>query len=136
MQFTVPQFIEREAKIVGPLTFRQFAYVGGAAGLGLILYLSDISRSLFFLITAIAGLLGIALAFVKINGKSLPIVLLNLLNYSFGPKIYFWGRKEIAPRLTTIKEKEVAKEDGSTPVLKIAGNSQLKKLSQQIETKN
>lgn len=135
MQFTVPQFIEREAKIVGPLTFKQFAYVGGAAGLGLILYLSNISRSLFFLITAIAGLLGIALAFVKINGKSLPVVLLNLLNYSFGPKIYFWGRKETSPRLITTRKKEPVKEDSSAPVLRIAGNSQLKKLSQKIETK-
>ena len=29
MQFQVPQFIEVEDKIFGPLTFKQFIYMGG-----------------------------------------------------------------------------------------------------------
>ena len=32
MQFQVPQFIEVEDKIFGPLTFKQFVYVLGGAG--------------------------------------------------------------------------------------------------------
>src|SRR3990172_12458701 len=32
MQFQVPQFIEIEDKIFGPLTFKQFIYVAGGAG--------------------------------------------------------------------------------------------------------
>ena len=30
MQFQVPQFIETEDKVVGPLTLRQFMYIAGA----------------------------------------------------------------------------------------------------------
>jgi len=30
MRYTVPQFIEHEAKIIGPLTFKQFTYLAMA----------------------------------------------------------------------------------------------------------
>ncbi|TSC61742.1 MAG: SsrA-binding protein, partial [Parcubacteria group bacterium Athens0416_74] len=32
MQFQVPQFIEVEDKIVGPLTFKQFVFIAGGLG--------------------------------------------------------------------------------------------------------
>ena len=38
MQFQVPQFIEVEDKIVGPLTFKQFIYLAGGGGVIAILY--------------------------------------------------------------------------------------------------
>ena len=39
MRFQVPQFIEVEDKIFGPLTFKQFVYVTGGVGLAVILFL-------------------------------------------------------------------------------------------------
>jgi len=27
MEFTVPQFVEREPKLIGPFTFKQFIYI-------------------------------------------------------------------------------------------------------------
>lgn len=33
MQFQVPQFIEVEDKIFGPLTFKQFVYIAGGVAL-------------------------------------------------------------------------------------------------------
>jgi len=38
MEFTVPQFIEKKAKIVGPFTFGQFLFIGIASGICLFLY--------------------------------------------------------------------------------------------------
>ena len=38
MQFQVPQFIEIEDKIFGPLTFKQFIYLAGGGGLCFLLY--------------------------------------------------------------------------------------------------
>ena len=38
MQFQVPQFIEVEDKIFGPLTFKQFVYVAGGAGLAYLVW--------------------------------------------------------------------------------------------------
>jgi len=38
MQFQVPQFIEVEDKIIGPLTFKQFVFVGGGFGMAYVLW--------------------------------------------------------------------------------------------------
>ena len=38
MNFQVPQFIEVEDKVVGPLTFKQFIYLAGGAGLAFVFY--------------------------------------------------------------------------------------------------
>ena len=38
MQYQLPQFIDIEDKIVGPLTFKQFIYIAGGAGICFIAY--------------------------------------------------------------------------------------------------
>ena len=38
MQFRVPQFIDIEDKVIGPLTLKQFAYVLGAAGFAFLIW--------------------------------------------------------------------------------------------------
>ncbi|MFM2424198.1 MAG: hypothetical protein RLZZ70_589, partial [Candidatus Parcubacteria bacterium] len=38
MQFEVPQFIEIEDKIFGPLTWKQFLYVGGGLSMTAVLF--------------------------------------------------------------------------------------------------
>lgn len=137
MQFTVPQFIEHETKIVGPLTFKQFAYIGGAGTVCFILYFS-LGKTNFLLFLLLAIILlggGTALAFLKIGGKPLPSLLANFLKFSASPKIYLWGRKEIP--LTIWKEAEVKKEEEKEEELplKIAKDSKLKKIKIQIDTK-
>ncbi len=102
MQFQVPQFIEVEDKIFGPLTFRQFIYVGGGAGLSYILY-----RVLPLLIAfpLIAGILGfaIALAFMQFNGRPFILAVENAFFYMLHPRLYLWSneRKPVARQLRT-----------------------------------
>ncbi len=128
MQFTVPQFIEHETKIVGPLTFKQFAYIGGAGTICFILYFSlgKTNFLLFLLLSLILLVGGSALAFLKIGGKALPSLLANFLKFSASPKIYLWGKKE-APLMVFKKVEEIP--------LKIAKDSKLKKIKIQIDTK-
>jgi hypothetical protein len=68
MQFQVPQFIEVEDRIFGPLTFKQFVYLAGGLGAGYLLY-----RVLPFIVAAplIMAIVGFAaaLAFIKFNGR-------------------------------------------------------------------
>ncbi|MDP2648766.1 MAG: PrgI family protein [bacterium] len=90
MQFQVPQFIEVEDKIFGPLTFRQFIYIGGSLGASYIIW-----RVLPLLIAAplIAGILGIAgaLAFFKFNGRPFIIALENGFFFLMRSKLYLWN---------------------------------------------
>ncbi|MCR4285691.1 MAG: PrgI family protein [Candidatus Kaiserbacteria bacterium] len=92
MRFEVPQFIEIEDKIVGPLTWRQFVYVAGGVGIITILYLST-----SFMITILLGLpigaLSASLAFHKVNNRPFSIFLEALVSYTAKKKLYLW-RKE------------------------------------------
>ncbi len=133
MRFNVPQFIEHEAKIVGPLTFGQFIYVGIAGAICFVLYFS-MPFTVFLMACIILGGGALALAFLKIGGRSLPVVLANVLKFSATPKIYIWKKKEqpltIYKKEAPPQKSETAEEEGLP--LKIAEKSQLKKLAGKI----
>jgi hypothetical protein len=137
MNFTVPQFIEREPKIFGPLTFIQFIYVGGGGVICLMLYfsLAKTRLLLFLLLTAIIMFLALTLGFLKIGGRSLPTILKNFFFFTLAPKIYLWRRKNVPPRMIKRAETKIEPADDGTSSLRLARKSQLKDLSTQIETK-
>ncbi|HET8581358.1 MAG TPA: PrgI family protein [Candidatus Paceibacterota bacterium] len=92
MQFQVPQFIEIEDTIFGPLTFKQFVYVAGGVGIAAVTW-----RLLPLLIAApIMGgavALGVALAFVKVNDRPLIDMLEHAFYYFIGAKLYLWDNR-------------------------------------------
>ena len=136
MQFTVPQFIEHEAKIIGPLTFKQFIFIGTAGTICFVLYFSiaEINFFLFLILSIIILGVGAALALLKIGGQGLPTILTNFLRFSLGSKIYIWKKKG-AP-ITIFKKVEIKKEVKKEELpLKIAEKSQLKKIRNEIEMK-
>ena len=92
MEFTVPQFIEKEPKIVGPFTFKQFIFIGIAGGLSTFLFFA-VSFFIFIILAII--LLGgaFSLAFLKIERISLPVFIKNFLIFITKPKIYLWKKK-------------------------------------------
>jgi hypothetical protein len=89
MQFQVPQFIETEDKIVGPLTLRQFLYLGAAAGLSVILYFT-VQLWLWFFFSLFLAAIGVALAFVKVNGQPMAKIIIAAANFEWQPKIFVW----------------------------------------------
>lgn len=136
MRFTVPQFIEHEAKIIGPLTFKQFVFIGAAGAICFVFYFT-IGQGNFLLFLVLSILIlgaGAGLAFLKIGGRGLPTILANFFRFILDSKMYIWkkGRTSIAP----FKRIEIKKEvkEGELP-LKTAEASQLKKIRTQIETK-
>ncbi len=115
MQFQVPQFIEVEDKIFGPLTFRQFVYLGGGAGLSYMVF-----RLLNFYV-AIPIILGIAsfalaLAFYQFNGRPFIIAMENAFFFLIHPRLYLWNNerkplvhKAVTPTTTNVSEIYVPK---------------------------
>ena len=88
-QFQVPQFIDIEDRIIGPLTLKQFLYLLGAAGVG-ILGWTFLYFALFVIFALpVAGLFA-ALAFLKINERPLPTVIFNAIGYYLKPRLYIW----------------------------------------------
>jgi hypothetical protein len=132
-QFTVPKFIEMEPKIIGPLTFKQFIFVGLAGAICFVLYFTLAKTSLFLFIIATIFLVGgsLILAFLKIGGRPIPLILQNFFSFFFSSKIYLWKRKMSPPPIIKKDSPEAEKEETPTP--KIAGKSRLKNLSAKIE---
>jgi hypothetical protein len=91
MQFQIPQFIEVENKIVGPLTLKQFLYLAGAGGLSFIFYFI-LELWLWLMITAILGAIAVSLAFIKYNGQPLPRIIWAAFGFFWRPRFYLWQR--------------------------------------------
>jgi len=91
MQFNVPQFIEVEDKIIGPLTLKQSLFLGAGGGLLLFLWFF-LSLGVFILIAIPIGLFTVALAFYKVNGKPFLSFLGSLLGYLSKPRLYLWKK--------------------------------------------
>lgn len=93
MEYQVPQFIEVESRIVGPLTLKQFIYLAGAIGICVALFFYLPIYLAVILAAPIAGLGG-ALAFYRMNGKPFIDVLEAGFNYYVGPKLFLWKHLE------------------------------------------
>jgi len=92
MNFTIPQFIEMESKIVGPLTFKQFVFVGIGVTISFLIYFTVGKASMpmaLALIIIVGGIAG-ALAFIKIDGVDIVKVLQHYAAFAMAPRIFLW----------------------------------------------
>ncbi len=105
MRFEVPQFIEIEDKIIGPLTWRQFVYVAGGVGVAVVLFFV-----LPFILFVILGVPIVALsgflAFHRINNRPFSTFLESFVGYFSGSKLYLW-RKEREQTIVTKREEPI-----------------------------
>ncbi len=121
-QFQVPQFIEVEDKIFGPLTLKQFLYVLGGGAIVFLLYVF-LPLWLTFILGAPVGAFFLALAFYEVNGRPFIKILESALNHFTKTRLYIWKKIERArkkeevetrnsnlylPKLTESKLKELA----------------------------
>jgi hypothetical protein len=99
MKFQVPQFIEVEDKIFGPLTIKQFVYVAGGAGLSYIIYnyVSRLSFILAIILVAPVIAFALALAFYKVNNRAFINVVESAFKYLFSNKLYIWKKRDRVP---------------------------------------
>jgi len=109
MNFQVPQFIEVEDKIFGPLTFKQFVYLAGGGGAVFIVYaFLPIYLSVWIMIPL--AVLALALAFYRVNNRPFVNVLESAFRYTLTAKLYLWKKqpKAVEPVAITLgREKPV-----------------------------
>ncbi|MFH0853773.1 MAG: PrgI family protein [bacterium] len=97
MQFVVPQFIDVEDKVIGPISVRQFVIL--LSGVGLIFFSYELIYRLnnnfwFFLFSAIIlAVITIVLAFVRVNGRPFHLFLLNLIITIREPRLRIWNKQ-------------------------------------------
>ena len=137
MDFQVPQFIEREPKIIGPLSFNQFIIFAILGGICFVLYFS-LPRTVFYTVTLLAfGITG-TIMFIKKDGFPLYIIIRNSFLFLFLPKLYLWRPKEVttsilkeeSPQKTSRTEQQASQESP----LKLTRKGQLENIIIKVET--
>ncbi len=100
MRYQVPQFIEVEDKIFGPLTLKQFIYLAGGGGLCLIFFsLFPLYLTILFSLPIIG--FSLALAFYEVNGRPFIVAIEHAVGYFFGSKLYLWKQKMAGTQVKT-----------------------------------
>lgn len=102
MEYQVPQFIEVEDRIIGPLTLKQFIYLSGGVGICVLFFLKLPLIFAVLLSAPFAGLAG-ALAFYKVNGKPFIEIMEAGFNYYVAPKLFLWKHQD-APQKNAAEE--------------------------------
>ncbi len=130
MRFQVPQFIEVEDKIFGPLTFKQFIYLAGSVGIAVVLF-AFLPKFLAILIGIPVVVFGAMLSFYRMNGKPFIEIVEAFVRYSFGGKLYLWQKENKKPEHEDV---------GSGPAPEVfvpkLSESKLKDLSWSLDIQN
>lgn len=114
-QFVVPQFIEVEDKIFGPITTRQFLILL-VTGLILFIAFKLADTTLFIFLATLIGGFALVLAFVKINGQPFHYFILNIVQTVRRPSRRIWDKSltksELKDMISSAKVEmpEVAKQ--------------------------
>jgi len=132
-QFTVPQFIDVEDKVIGPITVRQFIIMlAGFLAIAICYKLLDFAAFIVAGLT-IFGVTGI-FAFVRVNGMPFHFFVLNFVQTSSRPFLRVWNNA-YRESLLYKEEEEERKETEVVPVKpKRITTSRLAELSLIVDT--
>jgi hypothetical protein len=105
MQFIVPQFIDIEPKIIGPITPRQFVTFIVVGFLVFVTY--KLANFVYFILLSIFYItVGVILAFAKVNGRPIHWFIIALLQTAKKPKIRIWRKEVLQEKVISFKEKK------------------------------
>jgi hypothetical protein len=127
-QFVVPQFIDVEDKIIGPITTRQFVILLGTALVLFILYaILAFAYFIGFGLPILAA--GIVFAFAKINGQPFHYFFLNVVQTSKKPRLRVWYKEETSEELMARIAAPPAPPEVLKPVKERIAGSRLQELT-------
>jgi hypothetical protein len=132
-RFMVPQFIDAETRIIGPITTRQFLILLLTAGFEFVLF-----KLLTFWTFAVGGLFlllfAIVIAFARINGMPFHYFLLNVLQTFRKPRLQVWDKRYTNSELRALMRNEVEPPPEAPPEKERLTSSKLQELSLVVNT--
>ena len=105
-QYKVPQFIDRESKILGPITIRQLVMMILMGLMEVIMYFLIANVAIFAIASTLFISTGLALLFVPFNGRPLSATAASMVGYFAKPRAYKWRQvKKQGKKTVYVKEK-------------------------------
>lgn len=136
-QHPIPQNITGfEFKLIGDMTVKQFAYLAGGAAFAYLTFVSAIHPLVKFPLVIFFGLLGVALAFLPVEGRPLDRWIINFIRALFTPSQYIFHKDAPIPEfLKTYAPRKVVpatKGDPQKPVQPFASAKAAPQKSEKI----
>jgi len=133
-QFTVPQFIDVEDKIIGPITVRQFVIILGAFLIMVAVY-RIFTFSAFIAISVFVAGIAAVFAFYRVNGMPFHFFVLNFFQTLKRPSLRIWNHMIGKIETEFVNENEV--KDATEKIKRQNrrfGSSRLAELSLIVDT--
>lgn len=113
MMFNVPQFVDVEDKIAGPLTAKQLLWMVGMGAAILVVRLLTGGGAAMYILSVPVVVLFILLAFYKPNGQPLILFVIHGIFFLFRPKVMMWRRPHIGAVYPSYRGKKKAATERS-----------------------
>lgn len=112
MIFNVPQFIDVEDKVAGPLTAKQILWMVGMGGV-LFLAWTFFDTATFFVLSVPIIIIFVLFAFYRPYNQSLLALSANAVSFLFRPKVYTWDRPAMVKNDISKPKEEERMSEGS-----------------------
>lgn len=131
MLFNVPQYIDVEDKIAGPLTAKQLLWMFGMGAVLLVMW-NIFEPATFFISSVPVVLIFVAFAFYRPYNQPLITFITNAILFLIRPKIYVWSRsgqvskKAVQPKIveTSVSSQKNITLDEIQKITRIVDNHQ------------
>jgi hypothetical protein len=140
MEYNVPQFVEEEAKILGPFNIRDFFILFGA-GLMSAMFFFLFRQWLAIILASIVFGGAVALLLVRVNSRPLYTIVIAAIQFFWSPRLYIW-KKEGVKQEDLLREKIIAetepvtKMQTKTAIPQALSLKKIKELAGQLDVKN
>lgn len=133
MQYSVPQFIDVEDTIIGPLTLKQFLVLLAGGLVIFSLWKIFNSSPVFFLLLLPTVLVIAGLAFGKFNGRSFLTSAVDLVRFFVTPKRRIFMHEDV--EFSILKKQQGAEDSQAGPTRDGEKVSRLKRLAYLLDQK-
>jgi hypothetical protein len=130
IQYKVPQNIDMQDRVVGPLTMVQFLYAVFGGGMGYISY-STLPSPLNLMLALLIGIFTVCVIFVKVNERPFLSFVGNIITFTIKPKVRVWSKSTVPFKVDVYQNPN----DGRKKVVnqKNVSKSELFKLAETID---
>lgn len=131
MQFKVPQNIDMQDRILGPLTMVQFIYAVIGGGVCYAIFSTVHAPYSYFIIAPLA-LFVLAMIFLKINERPFFNFLVSAIEFQTSPKKRFWHHEAHSSNFDIELTKSQSNQTVNTPT-KTFSHEQIKNIAQRVD---
>jgi len=119
-QFVVPQFLDVEAKIIGPITARQFLIMLAVLLIEFVIYRLFLNIFIVLVLGVPVLAVGLIFSFAKVNGQPFHFIVLSFIQTIRKPHLRIWDKTlsdaDVRVFLEKVEEEVVAPSVRKAPL--------------------